>query len=100
MIFQHKPTIPEGIRNKALYTFTYYLADWSNPLARYMFQWYRNQFSPCYFYLTEYEELEHELDMQMVMFKHFEKDNPDLLKQIILQEEIANLFSCTETKAP
>ncbi len=103
MIIRHKPVrIPEGLTGgiRTKYMFTYYLADWNSPLTKNMFVWYRNQFHTSYFYLTEYEEFEQELDMQMVVFEHLEKDNPEVLETVILQEEIANLYSQAEKINP
>jgi predicted transcriptional regulator len=103
MIIKHKPVkIHEGITGgiKTKYMFTYYLANWDNRLTKIMFLWYRDQFQPSYFYLTEYEELEQELDMQMRTFKHFDKHDPEVLKTVILQEEIPDLYSCAEMVKP
>jgi hypothetical protein len=103
MIIKHKPVkIPEGITGgiKTKYMFTYYLANWDNPLTKIMFLWYRDQFQSSYFYLTEHEELEQELDMQMRTFKHFDKHDPEVLKTVILQEEISDLYSCAEKVKP
>lgn len=103
MIIKHKHTrIPERVTGgiKTKYMFTYYLANWNDPLTRYMFQWYRDQFQPTYFCLTEYEELEDELDGKMRIFEHYEKHDPEVLRMAILQEEIADLYSCAEKIQP
>ena len=41
---------------------SYYLANWSHPLTRLTFYKYRNIHENDYFYFTEYEDLENELD--------------------------------------